>query len=250
MQTIYEPAGRAREYAELALNLFRGCPHGCRYCYVPQCLHVDRERFHAEVDLRPGVLSALAKALPRYRDDPRRVLLCFSGDPFPRGRPELHEATIEALEMLWENGQETATLTKNPWPAVKLVEAACRLMRHLPGLHDFGVSLSFADDGLAAEWEPGAAPPSERRMALGAARAAGLRTWISVEPVVTVSQALLVLEQTGPHVDEVRVGRLNYHPQGRETDWLAAARQIDRALASLRAQGVTTVMKQDLRKLL
>jgi len=27
MKIVYEPAGRAREYAELAVNLFIGCPH-------------------------------------------------------------------------------------------------------------------------------------------------------------------------------------------------------------------------------
>jgi DNA repair photolyase len=33
MQTIYEPKGKAREYAPLALNLYESCPHGCKYCY-------------------------------------------------------------------------------------------------------------------------------------------------------------------------------------------------------------------------
>ena len=26
---IYEPRGRAREYSPLAVNLYRGCSHGC-----------------------------------------------------------------------------------------------------------------------------------------------------------------------------------------------------------------------------
>ena len=34
MNVIYEPKGRAREYSELACNLYRGCTHGCRYCYA------------------------------------------------------------------------------------------------------------------------------------------------------------------------------------------------------------------------
>ena len=32
---IYETSGRAREYRELACNLYVGCDHACRYCYVP-----------------------------------------------------------------------------------------------------------------------------------------------------------------------------------------------------------------------
>jgi len=29
--TIYEPRGRAGEYAPLAVNLYKGCGHGCVY---------------------------------------------------------------------------------------------------------------------------------------------------------------------------------------------------------------------------
>jgi len=180
MPPLYVPSGRAREYAELALNLFRGCPHRCRYCYAPTMLHRKREEFHGEVSLRAGILEALEKQLPRYRDDPRRVLLCFSCDPFPRGYEYLHDATIAALRMLWENGQDTATLTKNPLPAVEPMLAACRRSRHDPALHDFGVSLSFVDDGLAQDWETGAALPTERRLALSKARSpCAARNWSS-----------------------------------------------------------------------
>ena len=35
MKIIYEPKGKALEYAPLACNLYKGCPHGCRYCYGP-----------------------------------------------------------------------------------------------------------------------------------------------------------------------------------------------------------------------
>lgn len=31
---IYEPRGAAREYAELALNVYEGCTHQCAYCYA------------------------------------------------------------------------------------------------------------------------------------------------------------------------------------------------------------------------
>jgi DNA repair photolyase len=32
---IYAPDGQAGEYAPLAANPYRGCGHGCVYCYVP-----------------------------------------------------------------------------------------------------------------------------------------------------------------------------------------------------------------------
>lgn len=39
MNVIYEPKGRAREYAPLACNLYMGCTHGCKYCYAPACMY-------------------------------------------------------------------------------------------------------------------------------------------------------------------------------------------------------------------
>lgn len=29
---IYEPKGKAKEYGDLALNIYTGCSHGCFYC--------------------------------------------------------------------------------------------------------------------------------------------------------------------------------------------------------------------------
>ena len=43
---IYEPAGRAREYSLLALNLFKDCDHGYRYCYVPPMMRRFNKNYH------------------------------------------------------------------------------------------------------------------------------------------------------------------------------------------------------------
>jgi DNA repair photolyase len=44
---IYAPKGQAGEYAPLATNPYRGCGHGCAYCYVPQVTKQDRREFDA-----------------------------------------------------------------------------------------------------------------------------------------------------------------------------------------------------------
>ena len=105
MQAIYEPRGAAREYAPLACNLYRGCVHGCKYCYSPATLRMSREEFHASARPRPGILEALEKDARKLSSQPsllRRgfegqgaapsagsgqvvphVLLCFTSDPYP-----------------------------------------------------------------------------------------------------------------------------------------------------------------------
>ena len=44
---IYAPRGQAGEYAPLAANMYRGCPHACAYCYCPAVLRMTREEFNA-----------------------------------------------------------------------------------------------------------------------------------------------------------------------------------------------------------
>lgn len=45
MSVIYEPRGRAREYAPLACNVYSGCDHGCKYCYAPAVIRKSRQDF-------------------------------------------------------------------------------------------------------------------------------------------------------------------------------------------------------------
>ena len=44
---IYAPRGQAGEYAPLAANPYRGCGHGCAYCYVPKVIKMSRADFDA-----------------------------------------------------------------------------------------------------------------------------------------------------------------------------------------------------------
>ena len=60
---IYEPRGRAGEYAPLAVNLYRGCGHGCIYCYAPEATFIDRREF-VKATPRQGIIEKLEKDAP------------------------------------------------------------------------------------------------------------------------------------------------------------------------------------------
>ena len=88
MNVIYEPKGRAREYAPLACNLYMGCTHGCKYCYAPACMHKKLEEWHQAARARGENVLVLFErdcvrlAKERADDATRRVLFCFLSDPY------------------------------------------------------------------------------------------------------------------------------------------------------------------------
>ena len=63
MNAIYEPKGAAREYAELACNLYTGCNHGCLYCYAPGRRFMFKDSLRPYLNGRPALgYFALAAA--------------------------------------------------------------------------------------------------------------------------------------------------------------------------------------------
>lgn len=64
---IYHPAGQAGEYAPLATNPYRGCGHGCVYCYVPAAIRMSRTDFDAGAKPRDKFLERLTKEARKYQ---------------------------------------------------------------------------------------------------------------------------------------------------------------------------------------
>jgi DNA repair photolyase len=64
---IYAPRGQAGEYAPLATSPYRGCGHGCAYCYVPLVTKQPRNEFNAGAVERPGYLDRLRRDAKRLQ---------------------------------------------------------------------------------------------------------------------------------------------------------------------------------------
>jgi hypothetical protein len=115
---LYRPTGQAGEYASLATNPYRGCGHGCVYCYVPT--KILRMKDHIEFDKgaveRPGYIDALRKDAAKWRAAgvTEQVMLCFSTDPYHNGLIDDTSLTRASIEVLQEHGFGICTLTKRP----------------------------------------------------------------------------------------------------------------------------------------
>lgn len=239
MSKIYQPKGRAREYSSLALNLYSGCTHGCRYCYVPRIFTRFRPGYdHAAC--RPQVdfdeLERSAKALAGTND---QILLSFTGDPYSGVSPE---TTRRALEILLKYNHKVAILTKGGTRCLEDMDLFLRFGDRIK----VGATLTFDNSSDSLSWEPGAAHPCDRIAALDHLAEAGIKTWVSFEPVVSPEQSLHLLEIVSDFVDHVKIGKLNnYNGLDRKIDW---TRFLDSAVNICRKADLAFYVKKDLRE--
>lgn len=216
MKVIYEPKGRAREYAKIACNLYTGCSHGCKYCYAPACLRKGRNEFHGNVAPRKDIIKNLEKdaaSLPeRYKG--YEILFCFTTDPY---QPLEASAGItrQALEIAKYYGLHNKILTKG---RIDLIRRDLQLMKE--ARTNLGVTICFTNDALRKEWEPNASPIEERFELLKEAHSMGIETWVSLEPVIDPDQALSVIRKAAPYVDSWMIGKLNHMKEIEDkVDW-------------------------------
>lgn len=237
---IYAPKGQAGEYSPLATNPYRGCGHGCAYCYVPLVTHQDRKEFDAGAIPRRDYLSALAADAAKYRAAGIRaqVMLSFTTDPYHPGDNTLTRATLETLIGA---GLGMCTLTKGGTRALRDID----LFR--PKRDAFASTLTSLDDRFAKKWERKAALPADRLAALKEFHDRGIFTWVSLEPTLDVDASIAIVEATHEFVDLYKVGRVNYLPMTKTTDWRD---YTVRMLELLQRFGKPHYIKKDLQRYL
>jgi DNA repair photolyase len=230
MKIIYEPKGKAREYARLAANLYSGCSHGCKFCFGPQTLRKDKQAFSADVHPKKDALDRLQEDAIRLKGDDREILLSFVTDPYQPLEMEL-EITRGAIRALIENDLRFTILTKGGTRATRdfdLLEGYDKAR--------FGSTVIFISQDDADEWEINAPSINDRINAIEVAHSRGIKTWVSLEPVIDPEQALQLIQQIHPIVDHWKVGKLNHHPAiEKKVDWIRFREEVTALLDSLGA---------------
>lgn len=239
-KTIYAPAGQAGEYSPLATNPYRGCGHGCAYCYVPKVLRMDRAEFDEGANLRPGYLDSLRRDAKRYQAAGLngQVMLSFTTDPYHPGDTS---ATRETLRILAEHDMGFCTLTKGGTRALRDIDLFRRER------DAFASTLTSLDDAFSLKWERGAALPGDRLKALQAFHAKGIYTWVSLEPTLDVDSSMAIVREAKDFVDLFKIGRVNYLPMTARIDWES---YTHRMIEQCQRLGVTHYIKKDLQKFL
>lgn len=248
-KVIYRPKGLALEYADLATNLYRGCGHGCRYCYAPSTMYMKSDEFHNAPKPRNGYFMKLVSDCWKFKQNDMAtlagpVLLCFTCDAYQPLDVEVG-LTRQTIEELKKAGLKVQILTKGGSRALRDLDL-------LTPEDAFATTLTLADNFRSKLWEPNAAPPEDRINTIKAFHRAGIPTWVSLEPVLYPDVALDLIRMTHPFVDVFKVGKLNYAgrlpPELRREvegiDWHTFGHKVEALLKSL---GQEYYIKKDLR---
>ena len=213
MSVIYEPRGKAREYSELALNLYTGCVHKCSYCYCPAILRKDLNSWANNPKARTNILKQVEKDAAKMFRCEKELLLSFMSDVYMND--EAAYITRKALLILEKYEFKKVTiLTKAGFRAVNDFDIIKR------NNWKFGSTIIFRTEDNRKKYEEGAPSIESRYQAVIDAKKDGIYTWVSVEPVIDPEDALNVIRDLKKYVDFWKVGKLN-HNKALETtvDW-------------------------------
>lgn len=237
---IYEPRGKAREYSPLALNLYMGCTHRCKYCYAPSCIQKSRENYFKVPEPRKNVLENLEKQLKK--EIPKeQVLLSFVGDVYCETSDD-NKLTRKVLETLLFYKVPVAILTKGGKRCLKDMDIFQKFGDHIM----IGATLTFDNDKDSLEWEEGASTPKERLETLKTLYENGIRTFASFEPVIYPDQSINLIKQSIDFIDVYKIGKINnYKGIDKTIDWTDF---LIKCVDILRPAGKEFYIKHDLRR--
>ena len=234
---IYVPKGKAREYSPYSLNIYKGCDHDCKYCYV-KTMPFYKKVPNKEVKPRENILEKLEKQLKK-QEITEQVLLCFVGDPYCKADTE-YKTTRDILKILLRYDIPTAILSKG----------GERILRDLDLFKQFqnikiGTTLTLIDPKDSLYYEPGASLPAERMETLKTIHEENIKTWVSFEPVIRPEITLELLELTKEYVGQYKVGKMNHYQLPYQIDWRKFGNTITERLIDLKAN---FYIKKDLYK--
>lgn len=223
MKVIYEPKGAALEYAKLALNPYRGCVHRCIYCYN-NGRHSKKGVFFENARPRSGLLGDLIKDCQQLRGGKHpEIQMSFLGDVYQPAEKTLGITRMIVRQLISFNLPFTI-LTKSP-----LVMRDFDLLSPYP-LFRLGFSFTSIDQAEVSAWEPGTGYVLDRISALKKFKNSRTKTWVSLEPVMSVKSTIAVIKEIHPYVDFFWIGALNHMTPPEPINLVEAQREIMAAL--------------------
>lgn len=209
-----------------SLNPYRGCEHGCVYCYARPS--------HAYVNLSPGIdfetqlfakrnaAELLRREIGRRGYRPSPINFGANTDPYQPIERE-HRITRTCLEVLLAANHPLTIVTKNA-----LIERDLDLLAQFAQkkLINVFVSISQLDNQLTRVLEPRASVPARRLGAVRTLADAGVPVTVLVAPIIPfindeyIERVLEAARDHGAIAASYTVIRLPYEVKTLFKDWL------------------------------
>ena len=210
----------------LSINPYRGCEHGCNYCYARPS--------HSYLNLSPGLdfetrLFAMTNAAELLREELRKpghvvspITLGANTDCYQPIERE-YRITRSIIEVLAECRHPLTILTKNA-----LVERDIDLLAPMAEqrLVQVFVSINALDNHLASSLEPRASAPHRRMQAIAALNAVGVPCGVLVAPVIPavtdmhIEEVLKQAAESGANIAGYTMLRLPHELKDLFREWL------------------------------
>ena len=213
---------------EQSVNPYRGCSHGCVYCYARPT--------HAYLGLSPGLdfesrlfyKADAAKLLEQELSRPgyvcKSITLGANTDPYQPVERRM-KVTRSILEVLVRTRHPTFILSKSAL-VLRDMDLLTDLARD--GLVGVGISVTTLDDDLKRAMEPQASSPQARLRTLASLSAAGIPTTVMAAPMIPAlnDHELEAILQAAAAAGARRAGyvllRLPHEIKDLFREWLAA----------------------------
>jgi len=169
---------------ETSLNPYRGCEHGCIYCYArPTHEYLGFSAgldFESKIMVKTSGPELLRAELESTHWTPQVLVMSGVTDPYQPVEKKLR-ITRGCLEVLAEFRNPVAIITKN-----RLVLRDLDLLQELSRYHAVAVNISVTslDPNLQRVLEPRTSSPKGRLVTISQLRAAGIPTGVMVAPVI------------------------------------------------------------------
>jgi len=168
-----------------AVNPYRGCEHGCVYCYArPTHAYLGLSPgldFETQLLFKPEVAALLEKEISKPGYVPRPIALGSNTDPYQPVERTL-KLTRSVLEVLDRYNHPVTIVTKSAG-VVRDLDILQRMAAR--NLAQVFISVTTLDNRLARAMEPRAAAPQRRLAAMAELARAGVPVGVLVAPVIT-----------------------------------------------------------------
>jgi DNA repair photolyase len=186
---------------DFTINPYRGCSHGCAYCYAPFFLREKRE-WGSFVDVKSNAIEVLEKEM--VSNQKGSILISIVTDPYQAAEREC-KMTRKILEKLSKK-YHVSILTKSD-----LVLRDIDLFRRLDC--EVGMTITTLNENHAKNFEPNATPPMKRLDVLSYLKVSGVKTYVFFGPLLPfisdIDLEKTVSKLAASRVNKVMVDRLN-----------------------------------------